>query len=117
MKYFFLVDRIKKMDRSSGFSLLEMLMVIFFLTVLAAIAIPNILAARIAANEASAIASLKSFLKSNYDYRAATGSFGTPGMLRDAGYIDEQLGFSIDKCGKTIYVKHGYALTMVPTKL
>jgi len=105
------------MNRSCGFSILEMLMVMGLIAILSAIAIPNLIAARIAANEASAIASLNAFLKANYDYNIANGTFGTPAQLRDAGYVDEQFGTPMDKCGKTIYIKHGYALTMVPTKL
>ena len=47
----------KKRDR--GFSLIELLIVIAIILIIAAIAIPNLLRQRIAANETSAVASLR----------------------------------------------------------
>ena len=105
------------MVSSRGFSLLELIMVVGLLGILSAIAIPNMLAARRAANEASAISSLKTVLQANHSYYATNDTFGTPGQLYSAGFIDEQLGTLQQKCGKTIFKKHGYAFTMVPTKL
>jgi prepilin-type N-terminal cleavage/methylation domain-containing protein len=105
------------MRGSRGFSLLELLIVIMVLGVLSAVAIPNVLAARRAANEASAIASLKAFIEANHTYFGANHTFGTPGQLHSEGFLDEQLGTIQEKCGKMLFLKHGYALTMVPTKL
>ncbi|MGO9337520.1 MAG: prepilin-type N-terminal cleavage/methylation domain-containing protein [Terriglobales bacterium] len=42
-----------------GFSLIELLIVVSIILIIAAIAIPNLLQARVAANEASAVASLR----------------------------------------------------------
>jgi prepilin-type N-terminal cleavage/methylation domain-containing protein len=42
-----------------GFSLIELLVVVAIILIIAAIAIPNLLQARVAANEASAVASLR----------------------------------------------------------
>jgi prepilin-type N-terminal cleavage/methylation domain-containing protein len=45
-----------------GFSLIELLIVVAIILIIAAIAIPNLLRARIAANEASAVGSVRSIV-------------------------------------------------------
>jgi len=54
--------------RTAGFSLIELLIVIVVMLVIAAIAIPSILRARMAANEASAVASLRSITTAQAAY-------------------------------------------------
>ena len=44
---------------SQGFSLIELLIVVAIILIIAAIAIPNLLQSKIAANQASAVASLR----------------------------------------------------------
>ena len=44
---------------SKGFSLIELLIVVAIILIIAAIAIPNLLRSRIAANQASAVGSLR----------------------------------------------------------
>lgn len=74
----------------SGISVLMFL----YIGVVAAIAIPNLLASRRAANEASAISSLRTLnaAEATYQATAGNGSFGTMDELFAAGLIDSKLG-------------------------
>jgi type IV pilus assembly protein PilA len=56
---------------SRGFSLIELLIVVAIILIIAAIAIPNMLRARIAANESSAAASVRKIATAEYAYNAA----------------------------------------------
>ena len=60
-------------NRQKGFSLIELLIVIFIILVIAAIAIPNLMRARMAANESSVVASLRAINTSEVVYAATYG--------------------------------------------
>jgi len=55
-------------QRNEGFSLIELLIVVAIILIIAAIAIPNLLRSRIAANQASAVASCRGVSSSELTY-------------------------------------------------
>ena len=77
-----------------GFSLIELQIVVVIIGIIASIAIPNLLASRRAANEASAQSSLRTVQSSEATYQATkgSGSYGTIADLRTNGFVDELLG-------------------------
>ena len=57
-----------------GFSLIELLIVVAIILIIAAIAIPNLLRARIAANESSAVGSIRTIVTANVTYQSTWGT-------------------------------------------
>jgi prepilin-type N-terminal cleavage/methylation domain-containing protein len=66
-----------------GFSLIELLIVVAIILIIAAIAIPNLLRARISANEASAVSSLRTMNTACITYNSTYGQY--PPAVSDLG--------------------------------
>ncbi|MGB6430179.1 MAG: prepilin-type N-terminal cleavage/methylation domain-containing protein [Candidatus Acidiferrales bacterium] len=70
-------------NKQKGFSLIELLIVVAIILIIAAIAIPNLLRSKMAANEASAVGSLRTLNTSCVTYSTTYGGF--PSSLNALG--------------------------------
>ena len=65
---------------SQGFTLVELLIVILIISVIAALAVPNLLKSKAAANEASAVSSVRTIVNCQFSYATRTGGYSN-GLL------------------------------------
>lgn len=105
------------MHRQKGFSLIELLIVVAIILIIAAIAIPNFMRSRMQANEASAVASLRTINTAQITYSTNYPAIGYADNLTKLGppagggvsdqthadLVDAVLGCASQPCTKSGY--------------
>jgi type IV pilus assembly protein PilA len=98
-------------QNDKGFSLIELLIVVAIILIIAAIAIPNLLRSKMAANETSAVESLRTLNTVCILYSTTYG--GYPGALSNLGPATPATSVSADMIDSVLAsgVKSGYSFT------
>jgi len=99
------------MRHRKGFTLVEIMIVVAIIALIMLISIPNLLRARLAANEAAAIAALKTISSSAHTFRASN-----PGYPNNLSQLHEDLIPPYIDSVLARGIKDGYIFTLVGTE-
>lgn len=110
------------MSNERGFSLIELLIVVAIILIIAAIAIPNMMAARIHANETAAVSSIRTVITAQTTYDIQYGTYadameklgGNPATanINAAGLVDWLLGCPAQPC-----TRNGFDFVIANTQM
>ncbi|HWZ41956.1 MAG TPA: prepilin-type N-terminal cleavage/methylation domain-containing protein [Candidatus Saccharimonadales bacterium] len=105
------------MQKQKGFSLIELLIVVAIILIIAAIAIPNLLRSRMAANESAGAQTVRTIISNSLLYSTTYPAFGYPATISVLGgaipctansatacLLDAVLGCAAQPCSRDAYL-------------
>lgn len=99
-------NRKKAIFNDSGFSMIELLLVVVIIGIIASITIPRYRAAVAKSNEGSALASVKLIRDAEITYLSTKGGYAHLGVLKDEGLINDDI--TATGGATTVSIKHGF---------